>query len=97
MMSTFFAMSGTFAAIFGLLGSKKWIIRLGRNGTSATGAGAPTARGRRKALGLRTRVTSVDDKTTGQYADLPMGGIGRGSQPQPGPSQSPTGRPTLSA
>ena len=54
MMSTFFAMSGTLAAIFSLLGSKKWIIRDGRNGTSDSGAGAPTARGRRNARGLRT-------------------------------------------
>ena len=54
MMSTFAAMSGTLAAIFSLLGSKKWIIRDGRNGMSAAGAGAPTASGRRKARGLRT-------------------------------------------
>src|SRR5690606_33392827 len=53
-MSTFAAIWGTLAAIFSLLGSKKWIIRLGRNGTSARGAGAPTASGRRKARGLRT-------------------------------------------
>ncbi|GGB72752.1 hypothetical protein GCM10011314_10290 [Knoellia flava] len=45
--------AGTFAAIFSLLGSKKWIIRLGRAGTSRTGAGAPTARGPKKSLGER--------------------------------------------
>ena len=53
MMSTFAAMSGTLACIFSLLGSKKWIIRDGLNGMSATGVGAPTARGRRKARGFR--------------------------------------------
>ncbi len=61
MMSTLAAISGTFACIFSLLGSKKWIIRLGRNGMSAAGAGAPTARGRRNARGLRTRFTSLPE------------------------------------
>ena len=46
-------MSGTLAAIFSLLGSKKWIIRLGRAGTSRMGVGAPTARGAKKSLALR--------------------------------------------
>ena len=46
-------MSGIFAAIFGLLGSKKWIARLGRAGISVSGVGAPTARGRKKSLALR--------------------------------------------
>ena len=46
-------MSGTLAAIFGLLGSKKWIIRDGRAGTSRSGGGAPTARGAKKSLALR--------------------------------------------
>ena len=55
MMSTLAAMSGTLAAIFSLLGSKKWIMREGWNGMSATGFGAPTASGRRKARGLRMR------------------------------------------
>jgi hypothetical protein len=45
--------SGTLAAIFGLLGSKKWIIRLGRAGTSRSGAGAPTASGAKKSLAER--------------------------------------------
>ncbi|GGN45174.1 hypothetical protein GCM10012285_28580 [Streptomyces kronopolitis] len=47
------AMDGTFAAIFSLPGSKKWIIRDGRNGTSRTGVGAPTASGRKKSFGER--------------------------------------------
>ena len=46
-------MSGTFAAIFGLDGSKKWIAREGRAGISVRGAGAPTARGRKKSLAER--------------------------------------------
>jgi hypothetical protein len=46
-------MSGTFDAIFGLLGSKKWIIREGRNGTSRGGIGAPMAMGLKKSLALR--------------------------------------------
>jgi hypothetical protein len=38
-------MSGTFAAIFGFDGSKKWIIRDGRKGISRAGCGAPMASG----------------------------------------------------
>ena len=53
-MSTVGAMSGTLATIFGFCGGKKWITRLGRNGISRTGSGAPTASGRKKSLGLRT-------------------------------------------
>ena len=53
-MSTVGAMSGTFDTIFALDGGKKWIIRLGRNGISLTGAGAPTASGLKKSLGVRT-------------------------------------------
>jgi hypothetical protein len=45
-------MSGTFAAIFALLGSKKWIARLGRAGISRSGSGAPTASGLKKSLAL---------------------------------------------
>ena len=52
---------GTLAAIFGLLGSKKWIIRLGRAGTSRRGAGAPTARGVKKSLALRMREPLVGE------------------------------------
>ena len=44
---------GTLAAIFALDGSKKWIARLGRAGISVTGAGAPTASGRKKSLAGR--------------------------------------------
>ena len=53
--STVPTMSGTFAAIFSLLGSKKWIARLGRAGISRSGAGAPTASGRKKSLALGDR------------------------------------------
>ena len=45
-------MSGIFAAIFALLGSKKWMARLGRAGISRSGSGAPTASGRKKSLAL---------------------------------------------
>ena len=51
-MSTCAAMSGTFAAIRGLLGSKKWIIRDGLSGISRGGCGAPIAFGLKKCLGL---------------------------------------------
>ena len=51
--STVPTMSGTFAAILALLGSKKWIARLGRAGISVRGVGAPTARGRKKSFALR--------------------------------------------
>ena len=46
-------MSGIFEAIFSLLGSKKWIARLGRAGISRSGSGAPTASGAKKSLALR--------------------------------------------
>jgi hypothetical protein len=49
----FFAMSGSFAAIFALLGSKKWIMRAGRNGISRGGEGAPIAFGLKKSFALR--------------------------------------------
>ena len=52
-MSTFGAMSGTLATIFGLDAGKKWIIRDGGNGISRTGSGAPTASGRKKSFGER--------------------------------------------
>ena len=52
-MSTFFAMSGTFDAMRGLLGSKKWIMREGRTGMSFHGFGAPIASGRAKLRGFR--------------------------------------------
>src|ERR1700760_3902564 len=50
--STCPTMSGTLAAILSLLGSKKWIARLGRAGISRNGSGAPTASGRKKSLAL---------------------------------------------
>ena len=50
--STVPTMAGTLAAIFGFDGSKKWIARLGRAGISRSGAGAPTANGAKKSLGL---------------------------------------------
>src|SRR5205085_4699523 len=53
-MSTVGAMSGTFASIFSLEKSTKWIIRLGLNGISSTGSGAPIASGLAKSRGLRT-------------------------------------------
>ncbi len=53
--STVPTMAGTLAAIFSLLGSKKWITRDGREGTCVSGVGAPTANGAKKSLGLRTR------------------------------------------
>src|SRR5581483_360374 len=52
-MSTVGAMSGTLATIFSLEKSRKWIIRLGLNGISSIGAGAPMARGFPKSRGFR--------------------------------------------
>src|SRR6201992_1261490 len=52
-MSTVGAMSGTFATIFSLEKSRKWIIREGLNGISSTGAGAPMASGLAKSRGVR--------------------------------------------
>ena len=46
-------MSGILLAILALLGSKKWIARLGRAGISRSGVGAPTARGAKKSLAER--------------------------------------------
>ena len=52
-MSTVGAMSGTFATIFSLEKSRKWIIREGLNGISRIGAGAPIASGFPKSRGFR--------------------------------------------
>ena len=52
-MSTVGAMSGTFASIFSLEKSRKWIIRDGLNGISRAGSGASMARGLKKSRGLR--------------------------------------------
>src|SRR4051812_23942107 len=54
-MSTVGAMSGTFATIFSLEKSRKWIIREGRTGISRAGSGASMARGLKKSLGFRMR------------------------------------------
>jgi hypothetical protein len=53
-MSHCAASSGSLPAIFSLLGSKKWIIRDGVTGISASGSGAPMARGFAKSRGFRT-------------------------------------------
>src|SRR3954454_21574503 len=52
-MSVFVAMSGALATIFSFEKSRKWIIRDGLNGISASGSGAPMARGFKKSPGLR--------------------------------------------
>ena len=71
-------MPGTFAAIFGLLGSKKWIIRLGRAGTSRTGAGAPTASGAKKSLALRMTGCRSFPRGQGEsVANVPAGAPAR--------------------
>src|SRR4029453_11502361 len=73
--SHFFARSGSLAAIFALLGSKKWIMREGRNGISRGGIGAPIAFGRKKSFALRmaSLLVQLDD------AD---GAVGRGLDAQ---------------
>ena len=58
MMSACRAISGTLAAIFGLLGSKKWITRDGLTGISSSGVGAPIASGLPKSRGLRIALSS---------------------------------------
>ena len=59
-MSVFVAMSAALATIFSLEKSRKWIIREGRSGISASGAGAPMASGLRKSRGLRMRRDDID-------------------------------------
>ena len=44
-MSVWAAMAGALATIFSLEKSRKWIIRDGLTGISASGAGAPMASG----------------------------------------------------
>src|SRR3954464_4719084 len=61
-MSTVGAMSGTFATIFSLEKSRKWIIREGLTGISRTGSGASRARGLKKSRGLRMRRRRVGDR-----------------------------------
>jgi hypothetical protein len=53
-------MSGTFAAIYTIEASKKWIIREGLNGTSSTGSGAPMASGWAKLLGFLKSFSLVE-------------------------------------
>ena len=65
-MSACLAMSGTFAAIFSLLASKKWIIREGLTGISRSGSGAPTASGLRKSRGFRKVRLSKDSGPPGR-------------------------------
>src|SRR3954470_3392267 len=60
-MSTVGAMSGTFATIFSLEKSRKWIIREGRTGISRAGSGASIASGLKKSRGLRIRPWSLGD------------------------------------
>src|SRR5919108_4155856 len=52
-MSLAATISGTFATIFSLLASRKWIIRDGLTGISRGGSGAPSASGLKKSRGLR--------------------------------------------
>ena len=59
-MSTVGAMSGTLATIFSLEKSRKWIIRDGGTGISASGAGAPMASGLKKSRGLRMSGDDID-------------------------------------
>src|SRR5215213_3367653 len=58
-MSVFVAMSAALATIFSFEKSRKWIIRDGLNGISASGSGAPMARGLKKSRGLRMRRLSL--------------------------------------
>src|SRR5215207_3503131 len=58
-MSVFAAMSAALATIFSFEKSRKWIIRDGLNGISASGSGAPMARGLKKSRGLRMRRLNI--------------------------------------
>src|SRR5215208_4911386 len=58
-MSVFAAMSAALATIFSLEKSRKWIIRDGLKGISASGSGAPMARGLKKSRGLRMRRLNI--------------------------------------
>src|SRR3954451_11922002 len=75
-MSTVGAMSGTFATIFSLEKSGKWIIREGRTGISRAGSGASIARGLKKTLGVRMRPRNLPRVLAGLEALL-LGDGGR--------------------
>ena len=71
-MSVFVAMSAALATIFSLEKSRKWIIREGRSGISASGAGAPMASGLRKSRGLRM-VGTILTRQSMCGGDIPCG------------------------
>ena len=71
-MSVFVAMSAALATIFSLEKSRKWIIREGRSGISASGAGAPMASGLRKSRGLRM-VGTILTRQSICGGDIPSG------------------------
>src|SRR5580692_9512843 len=75
-MSTVGAMSGTFATIFSLEKSRKWIIRDGLNGISRAGSGASIARGLKKSRGLRKSALQGSALEAERYR-LASGGGGR--------------------
>lgn len=62
--------SGSFDTSLSLCGGKKWITRLGRNGISRTGSGAPTASGLKKSRGLRTCPGYVRERRSGKRDTL---------------------------
>src|SRR5580704_795911 len=87
-MSTVGAMSGTFATIFSLEKSRKWIIRDGLKGISRAGSGASIARGLKKSRGLRKSVSwvvALDAVTAGPRTTL--SGAGPPGLPDDGVSQ----------
>src|SRR3954466_5184732 len=65
--STCWDMSGTLPTIFWFDAGKKWIIRDGRTGISRTGAGAPTARGRKKSFAV---TMGFEDRQTGTVSTM---------------------------
>ncbi len=70
------ATSGSLAAIFSLLGSKKWIIRAGLSGISSSGSGAPIGERVAKARGLRkVLLLLVGLDSGGRAATPPAGGL----------------------
>src|SRR6478735_8701427 len=69
-MSVLVAMSAALATIFSLEKSRKWIIREGRSGISASGAGAPMASGLKKSRGLRMAGTILTRQSI-RAGDIP--------------------------